>query len=111
MELQKHLPAFREREIRIIGVSVDPPEKAKAMAERTETEFAYLSDEQGKLLDYYDIWHRRTEKSDIAIASSFLYAQNGELIWQDVTENYKVRPKPEAILEAADHYLQSERPR
>ena len=109
MELQESKRAFDAQQIRIIAASVDPPEKAKAMAERTGAAFAFLSDENGQLIKYYDIWHKRQpEKSDIAIASSFLYSQSGELIWQNITDDYKLRPKPEEILQAARQFTQQE---
>jgi peroxiredoxin len=88
----------------MLAASVDPVDKAKAMAERTGATFTILSDEKGQLIEYFNIWHRRPEKTDISIASSFLFTQKGELIWQNITDNHKIRPKPEEILAAAEAY-------
>lgn len=105
MELQKNKETFDKHNIGILAASVDPVDKAGAMAERTGATFTILSDEKGQLIEYFNIWNRRRpEKTDISIASSFLFTQKGDLIWQNITDNYKIRPKPEEILAAAETY-------
>ncbi|MCA9740198.1 MAG: redoxin domain-containing protein [Deferribacteres bacterium] len=110
MELHQKKAEFDSRNVQIVGVSVDPIEKAKAMAERTKTDFTFLSDIGGQLIEYFKIWHHRSNKHDIAIASSFLFAKSGQLIWQNITDNYKIRPRPEEILAAIDHHHKKEKP-
>ena len=98
------MPEFRKRNIGIIAASVDSVAKARAMAERTGAAFTILSDPQGQLIDYFKVWHRGTPKGDIAIASSFLFDRDGRLIWHDITDNYKIRPRPQTIFAAQDAY-------
>lgn len=73
------------------------------MAEATGATFTILSDEEGLLLDYFDVWHRNGSRKfgDISIASSFLFTRRGKLIWHNITDNYKIRPKVAVVLQAA----------
>ena len=70
-------------------------------------EFDFLSDPEGVLLDLFGIRHESgaPEGGDIAQSASFLLDPEGRLVWQKVADNYRVRPRPAEILEAADERL------
>lgn len=64
----------------------------------------YLSDPEGRLIDLLDLRHKGggPEGLDIAQSASFLFAEDGTLLWHQLAPNYRVRPDPEEILAAYD---------
>lgn len=64
----------------------------------------YLSDPEGQLLDLLGLRHEGAgmDGLDIAQSASFLFDQDGTLLWHQLAPNYRVRPEPEAILAAFD---------
>lgn len=83
---------------------MDPPDLAKKMRDSAEVEFPVLSDEEGTLLDLLGARHEqgRADGADIAQSASFLVTPDGTVLWHRYAPNYRVRPKPEEILEAYD---------
>lgn len=83
---------------------MDPPILAKKMRDSVEAEFDVLSDEEGILLDLLGARHAGGGSGgvDIAQSASFLVAPDGTVHWHRYAPNYRVRPKPEEILEAYD---------
>lgn len=92
-----------------MALSVDSPENAAKMRESTEADFDVLSDPEGRMLDAFGVRHSGGGPSsgDIAQSASFLIDPEGEVVWRRIAENYRVRPKPAEILEAADRHLAS----
>lgn len=104
MELQANLEEFEKRNVQLLSVTIEAPERNKLMRKATGAQFEILSDEAGKLIDLFGVRHVKGRRgvSDLAQSSSFLLDQNGNVLWQRVAENYRVRPKPEEILKALD---------
>ena len=77
------------------------------MRDSAGASFDFLSDPDGKLLDALDMRHvgARYDGADMAQSASFLIAPDGRLLWSKVAENYRIRPKPEEVLEAIDRHL------
>ena len=89
--------------MRILAVSMESPDLAQAMAKKTAATFEFLSDESYALVDYFGVRHKGGGPGgDIARSASFLIDQNGKLLWQFATDNYRVRPKPGEILKEID---------
>lgn len=89
--------------MRILAVSMESPDLAQAMAKRTNATFEFFSDESYTLIDYFGVRHKGGGPGgDIARSASFLIDQNGKVLWQFATDNYRVRPKPGEILEEID---------
>lgn len=83
---------------------MESPDLAQAMAEKSKATYELLSDEDYKLIDYFGVRHEggRVDGRDIARSASFLIDQTGKVLWHFATDNYRVRPKPEQILEEID---------
>lgn len=64
----------------------------------------YLSDPDGRLLDLLGLRHESAGPGglDVAQSASFLFDEDGTLLWHQLAPNYRVRPEPEAILAAFD---------
>lgn len=104
MELQAQLEEFKKREVQLLSVTIEAPDRVKFMRKVTGAQFEILSDESGKLIDRFGVRHVKgmAGKSDLAQSSSFLLDQEGRVLWQRIAENYRVRPKPDEILKAID---------
>ncbi len=75
----------------------------QAMAEKTNATYEFCSDESYTLIDYFGVRHNGGGPGgDIARSASFLVDQNGKVLRQFATDNYRVRPKPGEILEEID---------
>ena len=64
--------------------------------------FTFLSDPQLETIRRYDLVHRGAgiDSHDIARPAEFLVDRRGVVRWRNLTEDYRVRARPEEILEA-----------
>jgi peroxiredoxin len=93
-----------EAGIRIVGISVDPPEKTREyMIQKAGYTFTFLSDPKLETIGRYDLIHAHEIASgaDIARPAEFLIDPSGTVRWRMVTENFFVITQPEQVLEAA----------
>jgi peroxiredoxin len=101
---QKNLDKFNEAGIRIVGISVDTPEKTREyMLQKAGYTFTFLSDPKLEAIFRYDLVHAEELASgkDIARPAEFLLDSSGMVRWRMVTENFFVIARPEQVLEAA----------
>jgi peroxiredoxin len=102
--LQLHLDAFRRRDAALIAVVVDPVEKNAEVVARLGLGFPILADPDLTVVDRYDLRHvgGYPGGADIARPATFVLDAAGIIRWRDLTENYRERPSPTAILAALD---------
>ena len=87
----------------LYAVSVDPPEVSKRLKERLESNFTFLCDSEGTLLDALDIRHRNAEPGrDLAFPTAILVDSKGIVRWTYETETYRQRARPADILQAIE---------
>jgi peroxiredoxin len=102
--IQKNLNKFSEAGIRVVGISIDEPEKTRDhMIQRAGYTFTFLSDPQLDTIRRYDLVHAGEIASgaDIARPAEFLIDPSGTVRWRMVTENFFKHALPEQVLEAA----------
>jgi peroxiredoxin len=65
-------------------------------------EFPVLSDESLSVIEAYGVLHPRGGMSgrDIARPAIFLIGPEGRVLWRNLTENWRVRVRPETLLAA-----------
>ena len=99
---QHRLPEFNARDIRVVGISVDPPEVNRRQAQKLGYTFPLLSDPDAKILRRYDVLHPGAGPKgiDIARPAEFLLDSDGIVGWVNLTDNIAVRARPEQVLEA-----------
>ena len=100
---QQRLSEFDARGVRVVGISVDPPEINQRQSKKRGYTFPLLSDPNAKIIRRYDVLHPGAgpKGADIARPAEFLLDSNGRVVrWVNLTENIAVRARPEQVLEA-----------
>ena len=99
---QQRLSDFDARGIRIVGISVDPPEINRRQSQKRGYTFPQLSDPKAEVIRRYDVLHPGAgpKGADIARPAEFLIDSNGIVRWVNLTENIAVRARPEQVLDA-----------
>jgi peroxiredoxin len=102
---QQRLSDFDARAIRIVGISVDPPEINRRESQKRGYTFTLLSDPKAEVIRRYDVLHPGAgpKGADIARPAEFLIDLNGMVRWVNLTENIAVRARPEQVLDAFNH--------
>ena len=99
---RQRLSDFDARGIRIVGISVDPPEINRWQSQKLGYSFPLLSDPRAEFIRRYDVLHPGAgpKGADIARPAEFLIDSNGMVRWVNLTENIAVRARPEQVLDA-----------
>jgi peroxiredoxin len=99
---QQRLSEFDARGIRVVGISVDPPDINKRQSQKRGYTFPLLSDPNAKVIRRYDVLHPGAgpKGADIARPAEFLLDSNGIVRWVNLTENIAVRARPDQVLDA-----------
>jgi peroxiredoxin len=99
---QQRLSDFDARGIRIVGISVDPPEINRRQSQKLGYSFPLLSDPKAEVIRRYDVLHPGAgpKGADIARPAEFLIDSSGMVRWVNLTENIAVRARPEQVLDA-----------
>lgn len=102
MQLGKYYQDVGARDVRLIAVSVDPPEASQALKQRLGLDFTFLSDPEGVVLDRLNVRHRgaRMDGADIAYPTQVLVDRDGIVRWTYTSDFYRVRARPEDVFAA-----------
>ena len=99
---QQRLSEFEARGVRVVGISVDPPEVNQRQSQKLGYTFPLLSDPKAKVIRRYDVLHPGAGPKgvDIARPAEFLIDSSRVVRWVNLTQNIAVRARPEQMLEA-----------
>jgi len=88
--------------VRVVGISVDPPEINRRQSQKLGYAFPLLSDPKAEVIRRYDVLHPGAgpKGADIARPAEFLLDSNGVVRWVNLTGNIAVRARPEQVFEA-----------
>ena len=86
-----------------MAISVDAPALSADLARKAGNTFPILSDTDGAVMRAYDLVHKGAgiEGADVARPAEFLVDRNGTVRWRNLTEDYRVRARPEEVLAQA----------
>ena len=100
---QHRLSEFDARGIRVVAISVDPPDITKRQSQKLGYTFPLLSDPDAKVIRRYDVLHPGAgpKGADIARPAEFLLESDGIVLWVNLTDNIAVRARPEQVLQAS----------
>jgi peroxiredoxin len=98
--LQSRREEIKELDAEILAISVDTPEESQGLAEAAGLEFSLLSDRAARVVEAYGLRHAggSIEGGDIARPAVFVIDREGNISWRSLTENWRVRVRPESIV-------------
>ncbi len=101
---QQNLDKFAARNVRLVAISVDPPEVTRAHMEKGGYTYTFLSDPKAEVIRRYDLLHPGggIGGADIARPAEFLLDPSGTVRWENLTESYKVRIHAEEMFKVLD---------
>jgi peroxiredoxin len=101
---EKQLPDFNARKIRVIAISVDTPAESEHLRESAGYTFPILSDSKDDVIRRWDLVHPHAgaDGADIARPAEFLIDASGKVRWVNLTEDFRVRARPQQVLKAFD---------
>jgi peroxiredoxin len=90
---------FADRDAEIVAISVDPPERSREIADSYRIGFRLLSDPELRVIDQFGVRHPDGGlDGDIARPAVFVLDREGRVVWRDVTDNWRVRVRPDRLL-------------
>jgi peroxiredoxin len=103
---QQRLSEFDARGIRVVGISVDPPETNQRQSRKLGYTFPLLSDPKVEVIRRYDVLHPGAgpKGADIARPAEFLVDASGVVRWVNLTDSIAVRARPEQVLTAFEEF-------
>ena len=86
-----------------MAISVDTPEMSRDLCQKAGYSYPFLSDPKAEVIRRYDLLHTGAgvNGQDIARPAEFLLDSSGTIRWVNLTEDLRVRARPEQIIEAA----------
>jgi peroxiredoxin len=90
--------------VRVIGISVDPPETNREHCRKQGYTFTFLSDPGAEVIRRYDLLHEGGGQAgtDISRPAEFLIDSTGTVRWANLTTSFTVRARPEQVLKVVD---------
>jgi len=100
--LQSRLLDIRAQDGKVIAICVDSVEKNHGVVEQQKLDFPILSDSDLVVTDAYGLRHEQgnpMEGRDIFRPAVFILDGDGIIQWRHLTDNWRVRVRPETIVE------------
>ena len=87
-----------------MAISVDAPEQSESLRHKAGYTFTFLSDPKTDVIKRYGVVHKGAGEHgrDIARPAEFLLDRGGTVRWVNLTEDIRVRARPEQLLAAAE---------
>ena len=84
------------------AISADPPAALHKHVAKTGWKFHVLADPEAKAIDAYGLKHQVAPNKVISRPAELLVDPTGTVRWVDLTDDLRVRTRPETVLEAFD---------
>jgi peroxiredoxin len=99
---QQHLNEFHDRGVEVVAISVDSPAESQRLCQSKGYSFPFLSDPNADVIRRYGVLHPKggEDGKDIARPAEFLVDAGGIIRWVNLTDDFRVRARPDAVLEA-----------
>ena len=100
--MQSRLSDIRNAGAELVAVSVDTSEESARLAEKLGLEYPILSDVERRAIHDWGLVHEGGKPGEDAIARPgvFIVEPDGRISWRSLTDNYRVRLRPEQLLQA-----------
>ena len=89
--------------VRPVAISVDASQVSENLRRKVGYTFTFLSDPNTEAIRRYDLLHKGAGENgrDIARPAEFLIDRSGTVRWANLTEDLRIRTRPEQMLAAA----------
>lgn len=89
--------------VRPVAISVDTPLMSRDLCRKAGYTYTFLSDPKAEVIRRYDLLHAGAgiNGQDISRPAEFLLDSSGVIRWVNLTEDYRVRARPEQIIKEA----------
>lgn len=111
-DLAKHYDAFGERGIEVVLISPQSPVKSTAQQSRLGVPMPFYVDNDNQAALSLGIVHRYGVPlgmlgygHDTVLPTVLMTDEGGTIIYADLTDNFRIRPRAETIIETLDHLL------
>ncbi len=93
---------FHNQGVEVVAISVDSPAESQKLCQSRGYTFPFLSDPNAQVIRQYGVLHPRggEDDKDIARPAEFLVDAAGAIRWVNLTDDIRVRARPEAVLGA-----------
>ena len=87
-----------------MAVSVDSPTESQKLCRSRGYKFPFLSDPNAETIRQYGVLHPKGGEAgkDIARPAEFVIDASGTIRWVNLTDDIRVRARPESVLMAID---------
>ena len=85
-----------------MAISVDSPAQSQDLCRKADYTYTFLSDPNTEAIRRYDVLHKGAGVSghDIARPAEFLIDSTGTIRWINLTDDLRVRARPDKMLQA-----------
>lgn len=84
----------------VIAISSEIVDHAREAAEAYAIEFPLLADTELEVIDAYGLRHEEGGiYGDIARPATLVVDRDGNIVWRDLTDNWRARPRVEDVIE------------
>jgi peroxiredoxin len=99
--LQSRIEEIRAAGGEVLAVSTDPAEETRRRLGSKGFEFPLLADPGLEAIDAFGVRHPGGGMGgvDLARPAVFVIDRQGRIAWRDLTDNWRVRVRPERVLE------------
>jgi peroxiredoxin len=98
--LQSKIESIRKLDAEVLAVSADASADLLGLARAQGLSFPLLSDPRLEAIDAYGLRHAGGGlEGDIARPAVFIVDREGRIAWRDLTDDWRVRVRPERVLE------------
>ena len=99
--MQSRIEEIQQTGTEVLAISVDPADTTRDKLGSTGIEFPLLADPGLETIDAYGVRHPAGGMGgvDIARPATFLIDGQGQIVWRELTDNYRIRLRPERLLE------------
>ena len=93
---------FHDRGVEVVAISVDSPAESRKLCQSRGYSFPFLSDPNTEVIRQYGVLHPKAgeDGQDVARPAEFLVDNAGTIRWVNLTDDIRVRARPEAVLGA-----------
>ncbi len=101
---ERSLNEFHARNIEVVAISVDSNEESRKLCASQGYTYPFLSDAKAEVIRRYGVLHARggEDGQDIARPAEFLVDATGTIRWVNLTDDLRVRARPENALRVID---------